>query len=666
MAKDYKTKTGKRRDLLDDTSFGYKGKPENETNVKDYISLKALRNLPKSSYALLADPYSAMIATSAPYPLLNVFNKTAGGTFKGNRNIDGGNVQQYANSNTSKFLSYFDVMRTQIAINYRYLPILTSAGVKGKALVDEMRRSIAESVSILQSTTYTQMAINNFAVVTDLPMGSAVTTDIGSNSKPIQAYINKNDVLYAMSIYYQIVLQNALNTFNFHNSFRLKQGTMIRNAWNREVPILNSFFGLMNKKAFLSQWDSVGLIFEGEYLDLDFAKQASMLNVMPSRRSNSIIDPVLELQTSFNHPKTFKVYLMDNNGKAIGDPIFDDADMKFVIGTTTDSQGKKVTQYMTYWEALEDMNDYLSMEATTLWARQTTFDPTKVGQTDQARYNIINRDLRGVISCMNFFKPKWADYREALDTTSRAGIVSWTKGFRPRITKDTDASIFRNLLIDNIYQLIFSGAKNITMDDATKRWRTFSLWNMYTGIPEYDSTQGGAFLTYSFKDITGTDSDNLQEYMPVVFNSVSATSTILNIVCVAVSRDGKEAIIQPKEVTMSSQMELVRLAPLASQANEVLRVPSVSFTNNSGLTKAHFSCLYKQLMSVFGLGCVQYYSSGAYSYGVDSDILAIYQIEIEDTTNEAITYARANAPFRGTQTYTSILGFFGTGMSREQ
>lgn len=294
----YRKKTYSRKSYDQTTTYGGGTRPTGEGSVKDLISQKAMKDLPKSSYSIKADPYSAALPTSEPYPLIAKFNRVADASYSGEDNIDGGNVQQYANSTTSKFLKYFDSFRLKYRVNYRYLPITTTTKV-GKSLIDEQRKSIAEAVSVLKATTFTQMAINNFAVETDLAMGSAVAKEIGKHSDqektPIMAYTNLTDVIYAMSIYYQIFLQDALSVMNWHNSFRLKQGTAIRDAWNREVPNLNSFFGLMNKKAFLSLLESINLSFEGEYIDKDFMTQMNILCLMPSRRSNSITDPVLEL-----------------------------------------------------------------------------------------------------------------------------------------------------------------------------------------------------------------------------------------------------------------------------------------------------------------------------------------------------------------------------------
>lgn len=636
------------------TRYGYSGKPEGDIEVKDHISIKATKDLPKSSYAIKSDPYEAALSTSEPYPILNRFNKKVGGNYSGDDNIDGGNVQQYANSTTSKFLKYFDIIRTKINANYRFLPI--NDDTYGSALVDEMRKSIAEAVSILKSTTFTQMAINNFAVETNLPMGSAETDNIANGEgNDIQAYTDLTDVLYCMSIYYQIFLQDSLNVMNWHNSFRMKQGVAIKNAWNREVPSLNSFFGLMNKKAFLSLLQSINLSYEGEYVDKDFMQQMNILTLIPSRRSNSITDPVLELQCGFNHPTIFKIYEINpQTGKIVdpgNKPFFDDADLKASILFEHDDP-----EVVTYWEACDHLRDYLSLEATQLWARQT-LTPASISGSDNSRYNKIKALFDVIIASMTIFKPIWSDFREALDVMARTGTLSWSKGFVPSITKDTDGALFQNMIVDDIFKHIYSGSAEVVYDSSTKRWRTFSLWNMYNGIPSYDERNGGSFLTLSFKKFVETDpNDNEQiEYLPLLFDA-TGNNPDAQVICVACSRDGKEAKINYSSVVMDSEPVLSRLAPLTSQVTLKIRVPVVNATINPSLTRAHYSTLYKTLTQIFGL-CSISLDGTKFDIALDPDILAIYQIEISDITNYAITYARANAPFRGTSSTDDKLGF---------
>lgn len=169
----YQSRPG-RQDYMDNTEYHGVSRPTKEGDVQTYISRKALRDLPKSSYSITTDPYTAALPGSEPYPILARFNRTAGGNYGGVKNIDGGTAQQYANSNRSGFLNCFDFRRLKIAINYRYLPscmaakpstVGPDAGYVGSGLIDQQRQAVAEGTSQLQATTFTNMAIYNYARV---------------------------------------------------------------------------------------------------------------------------------------------------------------------------------------------------------------------------------------------------------------------------------------------------------------------------------------------------------------------------------------------------------------------------------------------------------------------------------------------------------------------
>lgn len=661
--------------------------PIDEGIAHTHISAKALRDLPRSSYSIKADPYQAILPAATPYDIMGKFLKTVGGNYAGDDNIDGGNVQQYANSSSSKFLAYFDSMRMNLALGYRYLPIKygkradpnvegdTDIGVlAGMALVDENLKAMSEAISQLQSTTFTALAVNNFAIKTNLNMGSHARNDSGATTNPYGIYTSKDEVLYGLSMYYQLFLQEVLSTMNYHNSFRLKQGTAIRDAWSREVPFLNAFFGLMNKKAFLSLLESINLSFEGEYIDRDFMEQTNLLTLMPSRRSNSITDPVLEIKTRFERPTIFQVYLLDDIQETEGvrsikegrTAYFDDANMKATVSIANSSTVEQIP--VTIWDACNKLKEYFTLKSTKEWARSVYNEGLLT--SDTARYNNIKNYFDVIIHCMVQFKPKFSDYRECLDTMTRTGTINWFKGFRPSITKDTDAPLFQNLIVDDIYKMVMSGAEKITFNNSTKRYETFSQWNIYAGVPEYDSKQGGAFITFSAKNLSDISGNEGIEYLPRMFD-VDKDSVHGDAIVEAVSRDGHVAFITTGAVTMNSSTILKRLVPLGSQSGLQIRVPTVAYSSSSSGGKTitwntfdatHYSTLYKTLTQVFGLCRVKTTAAGSYDYALDPDLICVYQVEITDITNAAITYARANAPFRGTTSDQGILGFFG--MSR--
>lgn len=628
--------------------YDYKGAPKSEGSVNDLISRKALKDMPHSSYSLKANPFDAQLPNSQRYPILNAFNRVIGGKFSGLDNIDGGNVQQYASSSLSKFLKCFDEVRLKINANYRLLPISPQEGsiYAGKGLIDVMRQSISESVSLLQSTTFTTLGINSYAVVTDLPMGSASTENIGTADEPINAYTDIADVIYSMSMVYQLLLQNPLSVFNWHNSFRLKQGTALRNAWEREVPQLNNFFGLMNKKSFVNLLETLSLSFEGEYVDKDWMEQINAASLIPSRRSNSMFDPVLELQIGYNHPNTFKVYLTDAAGKAVSTtPFFDMSN----LAATVDGDN------VDFWDICDNLRDYLSLEATQAWARSIYVASDNISESGNNRFNKIVAYFSALTKFFSVIKPAFQDLRECYDTMARTGVLRWAKGFRPGVISKNDCEMPYNLLIDNIYQLILSGNDTIEYNDKTYRWVTYSLWNMYSGIPEYDAKSGGIFLSLACKNIPSDATLQQVEYLPILFQPVKQGS--LGMFCYALSRDGAIANITYTKTRFQDNAVMRRLAPLPSQNGLYVRIPTVSADDNPGLDEVHYSMLYKMLTTVFGSCRVQISPSGTYDTALDPDILSIYQIEIEDPSNMASAYARANAPFRGTADSTPYIGF---------
>lgn len=651
----------KSRDYMENTEYNDSSKPATEGDVAIGLNIKSMRSLPYSSYSVQADPYDASLPASRPYNIYARFNKKVGGGYKGLRNIDGGNVQQYANSVNSKFLNCFDFMRLKTSVNYRYRPTRLSeiptpdesgrvdSDYVGAGLVDQCRQAIAEATSVLQATTFTQMGIYNYVIETDMPLGDTVmkevTETVEGETVTHNVYYQLPDVIYGTTTFYQLVLQELLNFISTHNSYRLKMGTMIRSSWNRETPTLNSLFGLFKKKSFLSIIDSLCLTLPGEYVDKEWAVQMNTLNLMPSRRSNAITDPVLELQTRHVHPTIFKMYLINDDDEII-DTIFDlEKDFSKPIDVNTN---------LSFFDAIDQAQDYLSAEFTMNWARNNKY---LVADSDNAYFNYVKRRIDIINLCMTTFKTRFNDIREVLDVVSRTGLVTWTKGFRPSITKDTDADLFDNQLINDIYAMTFGGAHEVVMDNITKRWRTFSLWNLYSGIPEYDTNSGGAFITFSAKDIVfDSDTDKTYRFLPIMFyyDSTTIGNTKVGTVIFATNRLGKQAYLKSKVITLSSDSNYIynRLVPLNSQSNLKMRVPVIyAYDAENPLDYIDKSMLYKTMTQVFGSACIDN------DYSLDPDVLAIYQLEMEDMTNESIAYARSTSPFRGSVSTEDVLGF---------
>lgn len=652
-----KNVSSRSREEFGSLSYGYQGKPEGDSTPNIGLSVKSLRGLPKSSYSVQADPYNAALPGSEPYAILNAFNKTIGGFYGGFRNIDGGNVQQYASSLRSKLLNASDFCRLPLGINYHYIPvdigtIDPSSKYKGKALINEQIRAISEATSTLQSTTFTQMAIYNYAIATTMPMGDSYDasksyTPQGEN-KSIPLYTSLNDVLYGSLRFYQIFWLKVLGVFDWHNSFRLKMGTMIRSSWNRETPKLNSLFGLFKKKSFISLLNSMAMSLPGEYLDREFALQFAKTCLVPSRRSNAITEPVLETQVEYNTPKRFILLAVSGTGSdAVYTPVFDSAS----------SLTKKVpgfTEPVNFIQAVHNIMTLLSAEDTMKWARQADANGTN---NDNVRFNRVKSYLDIIQECITTVKKQFTDVREVLDTVARTGLVTWYKGFRPSVTKDDDAPLFRNLIVDDIYRLALGGAEQVTLDTDTKRFRTFTMWNMYDGIAEFDAFSGGSFLTFSLKTVVDPDDDPdlLINYVPEALTYLSGDATPQ---LYAVTRKGTEYVLGTKSIQLSNYVGTRRLVPLESQNSLTARIVSITPPATPTTEQANdISLLSRTLVQITGLCHLNLSIPVIYQ---DPDLLSVYQIEIEDITNEMIAYARKTGPFLGATNVDSKIGFLGT------
>lgn len=635
------------------------GRPpvDDGSNYDTMLDVKAMSKLPNSGYSMKVDPYTESTNPATPYHLLNSFNKVIGASYAGKDNLDGGNVIQYNASLDSKFLEVFDAALLSLGLNYRYLPILAGDTNRGGQMIDEMRKAISEIVSNLNATTFKDQNIFDYCVETDLPMGSAEfevyeETVIDEHGEEFivehKVYFDLADVIYAMCLQYQLVLQDIIAVFNLFNANRTKMGTMIRMSWNREVPILNSYFGLLKKKSFLAMFDSLALNLQGEYIDTDWMKQVNTINVISSRRSNSISDPLLEVIGKHNHPGIFRTFLKvafeasETVYPGADKAIFDRDLMQYTIpGQVTATH---------FNEAIMELGKLLSLTDTLKWARQYQ----DISITDNDRFNAIKNYLDVIIASFTYFKIRFTDLRTVLTIMARVGVVNWTIGFKVNVVKETDCEISNYLVVNQLYKEVFGGAAHIRWNDVTKRWRTFSLWNLYYGTPEYAEKAGGAFISFSVKERqypVGTAPDNLG-YLPIAFTIRNITVDGVSGAAMVVNRQGTTCVLsRANSVQMSNTWQFARLVPLTSQSDLSLNVPTAGVTEpSSAAAKSH---LYRFMLQV----CDAAYVDG--DYGIDADNLAVYEYEIEDFTNEVITYCRGNGPFRVSAGVDTSLGFFG-------
>jgi hypothetical protein len=472
-------------------------------------------------------------------------------------------------------------------------------------------------------------------------MGSASTITIDG----VTGYANIADVLYATTTFYQLPFQALHALIKTFNSLRNKEGTMLRADFNRAVPLLNAYFTQINKSATDGLFSSICKSFPGEYFDTEFSEVINHFICLPSRASNDLFHPLIEMGVAISAPSKFKIHILSDDKSSILATL----DLMDTLTATATWLDDNESSKLNIFQAINRIIPFLSAEQTAKWARTTTYDSVSA----VGRFNQFKFALDKLTTMITKFKPLCADIREALDVLSRANIVAWTKGYQPSTVRDFDKPLFDYLLINDTLKSAFSGASEAHFNNANKRWRTWTLWNMYYGIPEYDTFSGGAFLTFSFKNLVAREDDDASiNYIPQLFSHESIGSYALE--GKALNREGLEVVITRYEATpMEASFVTSRLPILASMEADKLFIPNVTSASLNDVDKA---MLYRCLLGVFGICRVT--AQGSSDIGLDPDILGEYLVEVSDITNEAITYARSNGvAVRGNTGSNSTLGF---------
>lgn len=594
-----------------------------------------------ASLTVKADPYAIVLPGSQPYALMNKGLPRIGGNYGGKDNLDGGITNQLLTSELSNFLHCFDAMILRAKVNYRYLPIIPEDNKRGQGLITQMINAIDEIISVAKSTSYYQLAINQYYIATDLPGGK------GYDKTKIADMLSLGTPqgLYCMLICYQIYLQAIASAFNMYNKFRANQGLMIDMSWNRETPKLNSWFSLANKSSMVNQWKSLAYILNGEYFDAEWMRQYNMIGSLVSRRSQSMSDPVLEIACTHNVPK-FKLLATD------GTVLFDSATIDAIF---SNSLNPDISKAGSFEGALDLLSNVLSINDTLYWVR----NPAKYqAATEQSRFNYLVAMVTCLTNAASLFKPAMGDLRTMLDTLARTQVIQWKKNTQLEIYDNLYAQPSYNLTVNDFYKTLLSGADEVSWDNTTRRWSLTTPWDYYEGIPEYDSKSGGVFLSLSTKTFTTTDETGQStNYLPVLISGfIKAEAGGRSGLAYIINRLGTNVVIDIATGKLSSNRGLARLNPMAGYDFKV-RVPYTA-TSLDKLDQSFLNIAIMRVLGVFSYGSTNTIDADT-DLSVNPDLLCFITTEVDDLQNEMITYCRTKGPFVVNPDLKSEMGFLG-------
>lgn len=602
-------------------------------------NVKAFRDLQNvGAIEVKADPNSSILRGSYPYNIIARTNKVVDANYAGKDNIDGNVLTRLQNSNTSQLLNIFDVATINFRANYLYMCYSTNETTKHNnvAVNMEMNKAFNEALSKAYSTMTTQLPYYTDTITTSLPVPP-------NYSATETAIYHKLGGL----IHYQTVLQNAMAPISKYIETMSLQQTILNMSYRRESPTITALYGLLNKSAFKATLNAIGSNIIGEYFDVNWYKQMNTLANVPSRKSNSMTDPLLTATMTtyiptctMQTPSGTKYY--DSEAVLTAKGIWLNPDTWKFDGTEKNPVALSFEQIIYRLCRMMDVSTILT------WARKLNTDPNSVGviTTPSSYYQNLNKMIEAVNLILTKFTTSMTDIRTFIDKLDLSHMVYWRKGTSLSVSSINDYEPTYNVILHNMIACYIGGSSTMIYDTNTQRWQASTLWNKYTGIPNFDKMSGGSFLTFGLRnlDVGSLNSTDSAMCLPIMF---ATELTAGSSKCVATTRKGLSVTVVGKETNnITTNSTLARLDPL--DIGFAIKVPTmdVNITGLSATEKAKISSSALQFMlNIAGYGTT-ILAPNTTTSACDPDYVCFLDLQVADVSNEMIQFCRNYSPFR--------------------
>lgn len=560
-----------------------------------------------------ANPTAEATKSAVPYAIINNTNGVVEAAYPGSENTAGNTMPLLNNSNTSKLLNMFDCGKLDIVIKYLYAAIDPTD--INQALNVQLGKSMSEALSKAYSETYIQM-----------PLFQDTITSSMQNCDPL----NRTQVF----IWYQTMLQNIASITAKYNLCVSLEQHLKDMCYNRNVSPLDDLFGLLRKNSFRAKITAFSNIVTGEYFDLSWFKQINTLTMVPSRKTNSMRDPLLIIDAVHDVP-TIKITTPSET------TVLDSENYKITIpaGSGTPWDGTTVD----FQTAIQYCQKLMSPYNILAWARQLT--QGIVNTTPTQYFNSIVTMVELIRSTLSRFPADVSDIRTVLDVANRSGLNRWVRGIYFDVTKEMFYTPLYNKLCNDVFVNYLASPNEVYYDDTTLRWKFYTIWNEYIGIPKYDKVNGGSFLSFSTRNfgagiVPSTDTKYL---IPKLFDiPTSGYSKIAFVNRLGITADVGFTIYNHDDLADSAILSRINALDYSDYSQ---RVPTANivdgYTNIPDISSA-LAYLFSRL---FGFGRVETDAS-VYNESLTNEIVCCVDIELDDVSNAMIAFAQAYAPFK--------------------
>lgn len=593
-----------------------------------------------ASITTKANPYQDAALQSQPYNVVGENSPVIDVNYGDKENLSGNILTRILSDENSTLLNTFDAFSLGLKAKYRHVDIsaveITKNGsgkVTAVKIVNpgnvaynlELVKAIEDSISKGYAETFTQLPImSNLTVKTKTQTynsnkatfyvysGLVTLPEVG-DAAPTELVYEGSKGLLALLLAYQTYLQSLHLALSKYNKLMAMEQHLKDVSFNRDDVTLNQVYGLLKKSSFVSALKGLATTVKGEYLDIDWLSKVAKFALVPSRKSAGMVDPLLDINARYQWV-----------------PIV------FSIGEFSADTSE-------WYDGIGDFSDDIEPYEILKWARRV--DNGLENITPTAYYNKLTDAVDEIVAASYVFKSEVTELRTLLDVFNRVGLTRWSKGAVINIM--TNIPQYRpvyNVTVHDIYRAMYSGDPVLAFNDVTMRWQIHSLWNKYTGIPQFERFYDGQQLIFSSKRFPVDEADpghiTSKYLVPQLF--VESTSDnpydleMLNRVGVTFGVVESD----PTDITdanYTGRFDLLKqgfkvsfpLVIIAGEGKELIR-----------------SYALAALESVFGVSGIKLdVGEPVYMVNVSNDIIGYVDVELESTVNEMISYAKTYGPF---------------------
>lgn len=601
------------------------GEPK-ESSMTGVLAQKSMRDLVFGSVKVSGDPYTTPIGADSPYPLTTIRNKLVDASYKGVPNLNGNVLVAIDDPSNARLTKVYDAAYTEVVMNYLYC---NRPGDKSQGMNFLLGNSVDNALAILDAKL-----VRDLPFVTDHWETDMTNIDSENRLAPI--------------ILDQAVTMNIISAVQAYNTLMATRESIAQMAWMREAPKLRSLFSLLAKKAVMEQVNLAASNLPGSYVDMDWYKMVAGITAVPSRKANDRLDPLLSINATHWLPtvKEYRGYVDDTDK---GTLVFDSTTVTTNVNTTTFG----VVQNATIQQVARMIQELMSPVSVLQWARQRVY-----GTTDRTEQSYVN-DVTNLYQALQLLAARFADYFSVVrtlytylsDTTGNSirknGIVKLTddNGFAASI--QNDVPFVYNMLAASLFRAVTCGPSDLEWDDNTSAWMFYSLWDRYTGIPEFEKMSGGAFLSFSVRELPdraeGENGTEQKWQFPVLFSSTGTAKFV--------DRNGASVNITREKLdgdAIKNSNKFARLQ-LGNYALTGLYVPYYDWAK-AALDPLSVSWLNHALLTVYGMShqhrddTIWIGDNTVDDYDMELSIIGAVDMEQISMANAMTTFARSQAP----------------------